>query len=71
MCQILKILDVGPGKGTYSTLLNNMGYQIDAIEIWRPYIEKYSLRKYDNVYLGDILEFNVENYDFYYIRRCS
>jgi hypothetical protein len=29
-----------PGKGTYSTLLK-YGYQIDAIEIWRPYIEIY------------------------------
>jgi autotransporter strand-loop-strand O-heptosyltransferase len=60
-----RILDVGPGEGTYFNLLSEVGYRIDAIEIWRPYIEQYQLReKYDNVYLGDILEFNIDTYDF-------
>jgi 2-polyprenyl-3-methyl-5-hydroxy-6-metoxy-1,4-benzoquinol methylase len=36
-----KILDVGAGCGTYSDLLRGYGYKIDAVEIWKPYIDKY------------------------------
>jgi autotransporter strand-loop-strand O-heptosyltransferase len=60
-----RILDVGPGQGTYSDLLRNLGYRMDAVEIWAPYIDQFNLRsKYDNVYVGDILTFNVMSYDF-------
>ncbi len=60
-----RVLDVGPGVGTYSDLLRSEGYRIDAVEIFRPYIEKYGLiDKYDNVYCQDILNFDVSDYDF-------
>jgi autotransporter strand-loop-strand O-heptosyltransferase len=60
-----RILDVGPGQGTYSDLLRNLGYRMDAVEIWAPYVDQFSLRaKYDNVYVGDILKFDVRPYDF-------
>ena len=60
-----RILDVGPGLGTYSDLLRSLGYRMDAVEIYEPYIEKYGLRaKYDNVYCKDILEFDFSQYDF-------
>lgn len=60
-----RILDVGPGQGTYSDLLKDLGYRMDAIEIWEPYINQFDLRKkYDNVYIGDICQFNWEDYDF-------
>jgi autotransporter strand-loop-strand O-heptosyltransferase len=60
-----RILDVGPGLGTYSNLLRSLGYRMDAVEIYDPYIEKYELRtKYDNVYCKDILEFDFSQYDF-------
>jgi len=60
-----RILDVGPGVGTYSDLLHGYGYQIDAVEIYHPYIDKYNLReKYDNVYCDDILNFDISDYDF-------
>jgi len=60
-----RILDVGPGEGTYAQLLKGMGYRIDAVEIWLPYVKEYNLRElYDNVYVGDILEFNPKDYDF-------
>jgi len=60
-----RILDVGPGMGTYSDLLRSSGYRIDAIEIYEPYIDKYKLRKkYDNVYVGDITKFDISDYDF-------
>tara|TARA_B110000208_G_C11609497_1_gene373086 strand:+ start:125 stop:790 length:666 start_codon:yes stop_codon:yes gene_type:complete len=60
-----KILDVGPGEGTYSTLLRELGFDIDCIEIYPPYITKYNLsEKYDSVYTGNIMGFDISNYDF-------
>jgi autotransporter strand-loop-strand O-heptosyltransferase len=60
-----RILDVGPGVGTYSYLLRPLGYRMDAVEIFEPYIDKYNLReKYDNVYVGDITTFDISDYDF-------
>lgn len=60
-----RILDVGPGVGTYSDLLRELGYKIDCIEIWEPYVEVYKLReKYDNVFIGNILDMDISNYDY-------
>lgn len=60
-----RVLDVGPGCGTYSKLIRQYGYQIDCIEIWEPYIAEYSLKdQYDNVFLGDIMTFDIANYQF-------
>ena len=61
----MRILDVGPGQGTYSDLLRDIGYRMDAVEVWAPYVDQFNLRsKYDNVYVADILDFNVSDYDF-------
>ena len=60
-----RLLDVGPGQGTYSDLLRNLGYRMDAVEVWAPYVDQFNLRtKYDNVYIENILEFNWTDYDF-------
>jgi len=60
-----RILDVGPGLGTYSNLLRSLGYRMDAVEIYEPYIDKYNLRdKYDNVFIGSIVTFDINDYDF-------
>ena len=60
-----RILDVGPGIGTYSKLIRDHGYRIDAVEIFAPYIEKYDLiSQYDNVFVGDICKFDFKDYDF-------
>lgn len=60
-----KILDVGPGIGTYSLLLRGLGYKMDCIEIWEPYVHEYNLSsKYDNVHIGNIIDFDISNYDF-------
>ena len=59
-----RILDVGPGCGTYATLLHSIGYRIDAVEIYEPYVEQFKLRSlYDNVYIKDILNFDIQDYD--------
>ena len=60
-----KILDVGPGVGTYSDLLRDVGYKMDAIEIFGPYIEKYDLEsKYDTVVEGDVLDLKINHLDY-------
>lgn len=60
-----KVLDVGPGQGTYGKLLYELGYNIDAVEVWDPYISEYKLWEYyGNVHIADIREFNWSEYDF-------
>lgn len=53
-----KILDVGPGEGTYADLLEGLGYEMHAVEIYEPYINRFYLRsKYKKVHLGNIMHF--------------
>jgi autotransporter strand-loop-strand O-heptosyltransferase len=60
-----KVLDVGPGQGTYGKLLFELGYNIDAIEVWRPYITEYKLWEYyGNIHNADIREFDWSEYEF-------
>ena len=60
-----RILDVGPGQGTYSDLLKGLGYRMDAVEVWAPYVDQFGLRKkYDNVYIADIRDFDIGSYNF-------
>lgn len=59
-----KILDVGPGRGTYRTLLRGLPYSMDCIEIYPPYIQHFKLyEKYDNVFEGNIVDFDFTDYD--------
>jgi len=49
------VLDVGPGSGIYADMLGDWFYTIDAIEIFKPYVEKFNLhKKYRIVTVGDI-----------------
>jgi hypothetical protein len=58
-----KILDVGPGIGTYGKFLSDLN--IDAIEIHKPYVEQYNIKQYyKNVFIGNIIEFNYDDYDY-------
>ncbi len=53
------ILDVGPGWATYSKLLRQPGQVWHAIEIHKPYIERFSLTKYyDKIFVLDVCKFN-------------
>jgi hypothetical protein len=57
------ILDVGAGCGTYADILNEYK-NIDAVEIYEPYINKYDLKtKYRKVYKTNILDFEFDYYD--------
>lgn len=70
-----KILDIGAGCGTYSDLLRRYGYEMDAVEVWHPYIQKYNLYdKYDWIYNEDVLKMDLdilESYDFYILGDCT
>lgn len=58
------ILDVGPGAGTYGVMLSNV-YFIDALEIYEPYVDRFSLRDiYNNVFIGDICQWNIKDYNY-------
>ena len=60
-----KILDVGPGVGTYSDLLTPHEYVLDCVEIYMGYIKAYDLHdKYRLVFCDDIRTFDVSLYDF-------
>lgn len=59
-----KILDVGPGSGTYCKLLSPE-YKMDALEIWEPYVEMFKLKdSYQNVIIGDVKNFDMSEYDY-------
>ncbi len=57
---IKTIIDVGCGSGTYPKLLEGTGnkYEWIGVEIWKPYVTKYSLWEiYDQILVGNILDF--------------
>jgi len=59
----IEILDVGAGSGTYQKLLPNYK-NIDAIEVYEPYIDYFDLRKrYRLVYNENITSFKYSYYD--------
>jgi 2-polyprenyl-3-methyl-5-hydroxy-6-metoxy-1,4-benzoquinol methylase len=61
----IKILDVGPGRGVYNALLKKAGYlHIDAVEKYRPYIEKFNMLDiYDMVFNKNVTKFKYDYYD--------
>lgn len=53
------LLDVGPGCGSYGVLVrgyvNDPPDEIDAVEVWRPYVERFHLEGiYDTLFVGDV-----------------
>lgn len=61
----LQILDVGPGSGSYGIKLRTHFNNIDACEIYEPYVSQFVLKGiYNKVYIQDILQFDYNNYDY-------
>lgn len=51
-----KILDIGAGWGKYRFLLPE--YEMDALDIWQPYVEQHKLNAYyDKVFVTDAATF--------------
>lgn len=51
-----RVLDIGPGCGTYSDLLRTPfpGVHWTAVEVWGPYVERFGLAaKYDRIVVAD------------------
>ena len=62
--QVVTILDVGAGEGTYLPFLLPHFSRIDAVEVFKPNIENFELEKrYRKVYNEDIRDFEYEYYD--------
>ena len=58
-----KILDVGPGAGTYGSMLKHL--DIEALEIHPPYIQMFKLDEiYKKIHIGDIRKFDIRPYDY-------
>lgn len=61
----VKILDVGAGSGTYYELLKDYFRDIEAVEVFKPNIEKYELeKKYKRVYNIDIKDFRYPKFKY-------
>lgn len=61
-----RIWDIGPGAGTYSTLLRrHLPFTwFYAVEIWEPYIRDFDLdEKYHQVFVSDVMDFNFGSVD--------
>ncbi len=59
-----KILDIGAGDGKWSYVLGDYFKNMDAIEIFEEYKERYNLEeKYKKVFIGDFTEFEFDYYD--------
>lgn len=59
-----KILDVGPGSGTYANLLVPE-FSCYAVEIFEPYVRQFHLDTfYRNVDVGDICTYDYSAYDY-------
>lgn len=55
-CRARSVLDVGAGAGNWLDCLRASGYtgQVDAVEVWSPYIDQFRLRqRYDRVHQVD------------------
>lgn len=57
-----RVLDIGPGAGTYARLLPEI--RMDCLEIYKPYVKQFHLGQfYNTVHIGDARTF--EHYDWY------
>jgi 2-polyprenyl-3-methyl-5-hydroxy-6-metoxy-1,4-benzoquinol methylase len=53
-----RILDVGAGSGGYAHLLRPELTNIDAVEIWEPYVERFNLTPlYKQIFIENIVTF--------------
>ncbi len=59
-----KVLDIGAGDGKWGYVLGDYFNNMDAVEIFETYIERYDLKKYyKNIFIKNFLEFDFDHYD--------
>lgn len=59
-----KVLDVGPYDGRWSDKLRDYFPDIEAVEAFEPYIERFGLNnKYKKIHICDIMDFDFDFYD--------
>jgi hypothetical protein len=59
-----RVLDIGAGAGKWGHLLGTLVPHIDAVEVYRPYIQHYKLwETYMNVFYTPAADCNVNGYD--------
>lgn len=64
--KIQSIIDIGAGSGTYYNALSKTKYKgtIDAVEVWEPYVNEFSLKKkYRKLWIEDVRTFDLFNHD--------
>ncbi|WP_460603267.1 class I SAM-dependent methyltransferase [Jatrophihabitans fulvus] len=53
--ELLTVLDIGPGVGTYAKLFADLPVHMTGLEVWEPYVTTYRLHDYyDEILLGDV-----------------
>lgn len=60
------VVDIGPGEGTYASLLRPVlpDARLIGVEVWGPYIPKYDLfSKYDWIITGDVRHVDLYSID--------
>lgn len=58
------VLDIGGGDGKWGYVLGEFFQNIDTVEIFEPYVERYNLNEiYREVFVGNFLDFEFDKYD--------
>ncbi len=58
------MLDIGGGDGKWAHVLGSYLRDIDCVEVFEPYVERYNLKEmYRNVYVQNFLDFDFEHYN--------
>jgi 2-polyprenyl-3-methyl-5-hydroxy-6-metoxy-1,4-benzoquinol methylase len=69
-----RVLDIGPGEGTYQILMNDSAAHWTAVEAWGTYVNQFNLKeKYDEVVVADVtyLDFDkLDHFDLIIIGDC-
>ena len=59
---LARVVDVGPGEGTYARLLPE--FKLDCVEVYEPYVDRFNLKGlYNQVFVKNVKDFDFTGYD--------